>query len=238
MLIRYIIIAQAIVFFFSCNSEKKTDSDKLLLPVMYSERDSIHVKESVFCFSDTTKSFFESIYKNTLDTSEKNCLQKVKEWVQRYEDTLLVKLNNGTYKKYINNSSIESDNYTTFQFISKLNSIDYYLIKIYYYEGFSYLMLNTKTGHENYLWGLPAVSPDNSKIMAACFDLQAGFVFNGLQYFDITPDSLHLIWSRELSKWGADNIAWANNNLLVAEQINIDSSYNTKTKYITISQCN
>lgn len=238
MHIRFIFIVGAMFVFLACNSGQKTNESKMTNTALLSEMDSIHVNKEIWCFKDTSNSFFSSAYKLIEDTSENNCLQSCGGNVIRKEDTLILKMDNGGTKRYVNNNSIESDNYTEYRFISRLNEINYYLIKIYYYEGYSYLMLNAKSGKESYLWGVPSISPDKKKIIASCFDLQAGFVFNGIQFYTVTNDSLQLQWSRELSKWGADKIAWVNNDLLVAERLMLDSTYNTKTSFITLSQCN
>lgn len=238
MHIRFILIVATFVSFFSCNSEQKTDTLLPVKTVLKSEMDSIHVPGTIWCFHDTSKTFFESVYKISQDTSEVNCMNKYEKSVTRKEDTLLILLDNKQLKKFVNNSSIESDNYTTFRFLNKLENINYYLLKIEYYEGYSYLMLNAKTGHENYLCGYPSLSPDHTKLIAGSFDLQAGFVFNGLQLYTITPDSLQLQWNRELSKWGTDKIVWINNHQLAAEHMSIDSVFAVNTKYISITTCN
>lgn len=220
--------------FTSCTSEQKTKDENNLPDVLTSETDTICVKNGIWSFTDTSKLFFEKYYKSEFDTSEIACIKKSQDLVSRNEDTLFIKIDGNKIKKYINDNSIESDSYTEYHFMSKLPGINYYLVKIYYYEGYSYMMLNAKTGKESYLWGIPSVSPDNKKIMASCFDLQAGFVFNGIQYFDITPDSLQLQWSRELNKWGSDKLAWINNDMLVAERLTMDSVFNIKSTYTII----
>lgn len=226
-----------ILLFVYCTSDKNTTEQSELLKTKVSEQDTFFGGKQLYCITNTTQAVFESVFNTKTDTSEINCIKTCQDCAKRNSDTLSLKLDNGSVKYYINNSSIESDNYTQYHFITKLPEINYYLLKVFYYEAFSYLMINAKTGKETYLCGVPAVSPDKTKLIAGCFDLQAGFVFNGLQLFSVTSDSLNNLWSRELTKWGADNLAWIDNATIVAEQIRIDSAMNTKTTYVTLNEC-
>ena len=230
-----ILIFTFTLFFSFCSDNKNAEHPDIAKPKL-SELDTFYGGNTMYCVSDTDINYFNSIYKIKTDTSESNCIKAQNGWVERNGDTLLLKIN-GQMKAYVNDSKIESDSYTEYHFITKLNEINYYLLKVYFYEAFSYLLVNANNGKETYLCGYPAIAPDKSKLIAGCFDLQAGFVFNGLQLFSITPDSLKLNWNRELTKWGTDHIAWVDDNTLVAEQITVDSTMNTKTSYIKFTSC-
>lgn len=233
----FILTFICLIFAASCGSDKNGTETPSAPIAQLSELDTFYAGKTLYCIKDTSAEYFNSVFKTKFDTSEANRIQLVKDVVKRAGDTLLLTLENGSKKTFINQSSIESDNFTEYHFISRLQDVNYYLMKVYFYEAFSYLMVNAKSGKETYLCGIPAISPDKSKVIAGCFDLQAGFVFNGLQLFEITSDSLSLTWSRELTKWGADNLAWINNSSFIAEQIQTDSLMNTTTKYITLSEC-
>lgn len=236
MLTRYIFFLSLSFTILSCNSgsETKTNDLTTINTTLASELDTFYTAEGLMYVNDTNKTFFESLYRSAFDTSETKCISAFKDLVYRNGDTLLLKLN-GQMKAYMNDSKIESDSYTEYHFISKFEKPNYYLLKVYYYEAFSYLLVNAITGKETYICGEPAISPDLTKIAASCFDLQAGFVYNGIQVFNVGADSLTPLWSRELTKWGADKIAWMNSTDLVAEQLSLDSGYNTITNYITIA---
>ena len=90
-------------------------------------------------------------------------------------------------------------------------------------EGYQYLMINSKTGKETFICGPPAVSPNKKYLVASNLDLIAGFVYNGIEMYDIEADSLKLNWRRELTKWGANEIAWINDHTLIAKKQQQDS---------------
>ncbi len=228
-----ILIFTFILLFSFCSDKNSAEQNDISKPKV-SELDTFYGGNNLLFVSDTNISCFNNYYKIKVDTSESNCIKTQSALVKRHGDTLLLKLE-GKNKALVNDSKIESDSYTEYHFITKLTDINYYLLKVYFYEAFSYLLVNATNGKESYICGYPAISPDKTKLIAGCFDLQAGFVFNGLQMYAITQDSLQLNWSRELSKWGSDNVAWIDNNTIVAEQIEIDSVMNTKTSYIKLT---
>lgn len=243
MLFRSLFITVFVFIFLSC-SEKKADPAKTEAPeppakTLTSELDTFYAGNNLICISDTSKAVFQSFTgKIKADTNELNQLNANKELVKRSGDTLIFTLGGGKTKKIISTHYTEgTDEFYDYKYLGRLKSVNYHLIFVQMYEAFSYLLINAQSGKETTLCGLPTVSPNKKYLAASSFDLQAGFVFNSIEMFDIAVDSLTPVWSRELSKWGADNLVWINDHELVAEQMQLDSTQNAVASYIKIVCC-
>lgn len=201
-----------------------------------SETDTFFCGKNLLALSDTSKQAFDKARGADADTSEANQLHLNSAAVNRHGDTLVLSLTNGTTKRLLSTHYTEGmDSFYEYKYLGKIGALNYHLVYVAMYEAFAYLAVNAANGHETRLWGEPAVSPDQSRIAASCFDLQAGFVYNGVQLFKVGSDSLMPVGERELSTWGADHIAWLDNDHLLAEKLRLDSSQNVLTSYIKIS---
>jgi hypothetical protein len=228
-----------ILIFFSCSTETREapvvsfSEPKTLI----SETDTFYGGGNLLYIVDTTESVFTSFYKFKRDTSERNCIKKDAGFVSRKGDTLFLKLDNGSIKKIIStNDSETGSDFAVFNYITKLKDINYYVIFCSGMEWFSYLVVNSKTGKETYICGAPAVSPNKKYLAASCCDLQAGFVYNGIEMYNVESDSLKLNWKRELTKWGADELVWMNDHTLIVKKQRLDStSSNVLSSFIKLS---
>lgn len=230
----FIITFLLLSFALSCSPNKQSETTKENTVLI---ADTFYAGNSLFCFKDTSSEAFFSLLGANIDKPEFEALKSCNQKVKRGGDTLTITFNNGSTKNFINNNSIESDNFTEYHLVHTFPDINYYLIRVNLYEAFTYLMINANSGKETYMCGIPTLNPNKTKLVSGCFDLEAGFVFNGLQMFTISKDSLQQNWSRELTNWGANNLAWINNNNFVAEKIELDSGMNRKPSYITIREC-
>jgi len=225
------------LIFISCSTElKETAAVETTPKPLISELDTFYGGGNLLAVADTTESAFTSLYKFKRDTSETNSIAKDPKFVSRNGDTLYLKLENGTIKKLGNQTDSEGPDFAAYTYITKLSDINYYVVFCSGMEWFSYLAINAKTGKETYMCGAPAVSPNKKYLASSCFDLQAGFVFNGIEMYDIEKDSLKLNWKRELTKWGAEELAWMDDHTLVAKKLSIDTaSSNLVSSYIKLS---
>ncbi len=225
------------LIFISCSTETKEESPVAETPrALISETDTFYAGGNLLRLTDTTEAVFNSLYNFKRDTSEKNNIAKDSKFVSRTGDTLFLKLDNGSFKKLVSDKNMETDDFSAYDYIGKISSINYYLVFVSYYEAFQYLMINAKTGKETYMCGAPAIAPNKKYLAAACCDLQAGFVFNGVEMYDIESDSLKLNWKRELTKWGADELVWLDDHNLLLKKQQIDSSkQNLVSSFIKLS---
>ena len=234
MLLRSLITILVIALFFACNSLAPTNTKEEIevAKSLVSEVDSFYGGKNLLFVSDTTQTAFESYFKLNNDTNEVSNLKRNEGSVSRVGDSLIFKLGKG--EKILVNKGTEADDFENYKFIGKINDINSYLVFASFWESYAFLIVNVKTGTETYLCGFPSVSPNKKYVVAAGFDLQAGFVFNGIQMYDVTPDSLKLNWSRELSKWGANNLTWLDNDNLMLEKMSVNTTMQMQKSYIKI----
>lgn len=224
------------IIFLSCGTEVKEEPPAQTPKTLISETDTFYGGGNLLVITDTTESVFNSLYNFKRDTSEKNNIAKDSKFVSRLGDTLYLKLDNGGIKKLVSDRNMETDDFSAYDYIGKINSINYYLVFVSYYEAFQYLMINSKTGKETYMCGAPAVSPNKKYLAAACCDLQAGFVFNGIEMYDVESDSLKSNWKHELTKWGANELVWLDDHNLILKKQQLDSSsQNLVSSFIKLS---
>ncbi len=121
--------------------------------------------------------------------------------------------------------------------MGKIKGINYYVVSVSLMESYTYLIISSVTGKETFACGVPNLSPDKTKIICGGFDLAAGFVFNGLQLYQVNQDSLKPLWYRELTKWGTNELAWMDNSTVIAKKEFLDSTMNSHSSYIKISNC-
>ncbi len=230
MLLRISFIFSSLIVFYSCTNPKteENNSPKKLI----SETDTFYGGKYLLHCSDTSQAAFESIFKANNDTSEANNLKRDVAFVKRIGDSLIFKL--ASSSKMLINKGSEADDFENYKYLGKINSINSYLVFGSFWESYSFILINANTGKENSLCGMPVVSPNNKHVVAAGFDLQAAFVFNGLQMYEVTSDSLKLNWSRELIRWGANNVAWLDNDNLMVEKLYVDSTMSIRKSYIKI----
>jgi hypothetical protein len=235
---RVSLLALITILFISCSTETKeapvvasSESKKLI-----SELDTFYGGGNLLVVADTSETVFSSFYNFKRDTSETRSIKKNANSVSRIGDTLFLKLDNGTTKKLKSQTGSEGEDFAAYTYIAKLSDINYYVVFCSGMEWFSYLAINAKNGKETYLCGAPAVSPNKKYLVSSCCDLQAGFVFNGIEMYNIEKDSLKLNWKRELTKWGADDITWMNDHVLIAKKLQVDSaSSNLVSSFIKLS---
>jgi hypothetical protein len=234
---RVSILALITLILISCSTDVKeeTPAQPEIVKSLISELDTFYGGKALLYVTDTTETGFKNFFTWKPDTSESNNLKQNTE-VKRTGDTLFITLKNNNIKKLISKPYVEgADDLTEYKYLGKINSINYHVLYVGFYEAFAYLMVNADNGKETYMCGLPSLSPNKKYVAASCFDLQAGFVFNGIQMYDVMKDSLKPNWSRELTKWGADNITWLDDHNLLAEKMYLDTSQNVHTSFVKIA---
>jgi hypothetical protein len=224
----------------SCNNQAPKENTILSEPKkLVSELDTFYGGTELMCLKDTTETIFKKFFLEfKRDTSEAVNIKPYADSVKRGHDSLTILFSNGKSRSYINEPYDEGGDFTQYYYYGKLNSVGYHVIFVGMYEFFTYLLVNERTGKETYMCGIPVVSPNKKYLAATCCDLDAGFVFNGLQMYDVGSDSLLPVWKRELTKWGADEMAWINDHELVIKKQLYDTAHqNLVSSFIKLSCC-
>lgn len=94
-----------------------------------------------------------------------------------------------------------------FTFEHYFNNIDYYLLRVQWGEGNCWMLVNRKNGFKKYISGRPYISKNKKSIVTINTDLEAGYSFNGIEYYSVNTDSLTLEFSKQ-TEWGPADIQW------------------------------
>lgn len=182
----------------------------------------------------TTDIYGDLGYRNTLTDTVDNwgkkaaviqsyLLNKSDQYFYVTDSTLVLKIENGASKTFLNNDEDNGD-YKHYYFVNYFDKIDYYLISVHLYEGDYWILVNRKNGFSKIMCGLPYISNNNKTIISINSDLEAGYTFNGLELFSILKDSLNTEFSKETT-WGPTDLKWVNENqfLIKRELFHTDS---------------
>ena len=180
--------------------------------------------------TDTVGNFFDKAEK-----IQTYLINQFEDYFHLTDSTLVLKLANGNtmnFDRYIEERDWDNSEFVGYIFEHYFDKIDYYLLKVQYYEGNAWILVNRKNGFTKHIGGLPYISKDNKKIITINSDLYAGYSFNGIELLSILADSLHLEFSVETEKWGPLDVKWINENefLLKRELFNVNSTI-TDYKY-------
>jgi hypothetical protein len=238
---RVIFLSFVITLLSACsNPETAKKEDPAKPKTLISELDTFYGEKELMCLSDTTETAFKKFFREfNRDTSEVVNIRLYANEVQRQGDSLILSFSNGNKKTYVNIPLTEMmDDFTQYYYYGKIKEVGYHVLFVGMYESFSYLLVNENTGKETYMCGIPVVSPSKKFLAATCCDLDAGFVFNGVQMYDVAADSLVPVWKRELTKWGANEMAWMNDHSLVVKKQQYDTAHqNLVSSFIKLSCC-
>jgi hypothetical protein len=148
---------------------------------------------------------------------------------------LILSLDNGKTKilKDINWGSDSDIAYTYQHFFSNINS---HLVRIQYYEGEAYLLVNKANGEEVYTIGETYISPNKQKVLAICEDLEAGYTINGLEMIEIKEGKFKKKFIIQGGNWAPVALKWIDDTSVVikAKVIVDDGTFETARKFYKI----
>jgi hypothetical protein len=148
--------------------------------------------------------------------------------VSRDSLRLTFHLKNGSDSILTNDTSDNGDKHIRFTYLESCPNIDYWLIKITYYEGGEYMLLDKENGNKMYLWSKPIFSPDKKHFITNSCDLEAGYDANGFQLFEVKNKNIKECWSKAITDWGPSEIFWKNDSTLFIEQTRFGHDYSNK----------
>lgn len=164
------------------------------------------------------------------------CLQKW--YTQKGTDTLRIsqpdslsyriRLSNGSsvVLKSTENSEQKEEQMLIYTYAGQLAELPWMVFGRSYYEGFDVGLLNLQTGRQSDLFSFPQLSSDKQWLIAANYDLDAGFTANGIQLFQVQADTLCKFFQIEPEKWGPTGVKWISSTEAIIEQTVPDYSNN------------
>jgi hypothetical protein len=157
--------------------------------------------------------------------------------IKRSNDKLVVvTLANGTKKSF--RDVFESDDdpntvrYSVVDFIEDINA---YLVKVSYYEGEAYQMINRASGTKYELPGPPVVSPDGKKFVAFSDDPSGEYNPHSLQIWNVTKSSFTKAYDLKNKPWGVKTAKWNSNSSVRINPVRMDDFREIDMKPKTLS---
>lgn len=142
------------------------------------------------------------------------------------DSTLILYLANG--KKLVL-PKWDEDEMRGYCFEGYFPQIDYVLLYVQHYEGNAYALINRENGYNRQIHGKPYFSNNHNSFITANVDMEAGYSFNGIEYYTLTTDSVVRQFELGISNWGPAKAKWINdeNIILVQERMvaNPDTYY-------------
>jgi hypothetical protein len=142
------------------------------------------------------------------------------------EDSLLIfRLKSGSNLVLKNDTSVT--NYIEYKFLQSYNSIDYWLIRLYYYEGSGYLLLDKETGEKIDIYGEPKFSGNKNYFFTSSFDIEATYDPNGFELYQLVKGKAKRLWRKDIDDWGPSGMKWINDSCVVIEQSRVNYEANS-----------
>lgn len=193
--------------------------DSVFIPNYYQQSD----------FFDKITAEIDNGYESSM-AIEKYLQPSMKDYFLRKGKVLNLFLTNG---KTVKLKDFEKEGeLTEYSFESYLESFEYYLVKIQFYEGEGYLLVNRKNGFQKYISGKPYLSPDKTKLITINMDLEAGYDFNGIELLSFSGDSLKTDCVININNWGPSAMKLTSNKEVIIQAFYIEEKENTEeTEY-------
>jgi hypothetical protein len=132
----------------------------------------------------------------------------------RSRDTLLIRGTGGDTLRLVNVTSAP-DRTIDYRYDRYLSDIGSHLVKLSYYEGGSWILVDARTTGQTQLIGPPVVSPRRTRFAAASLDLLAGYNPNGVQVWRLGEEAPRLEWGIDGgNQWGAAALKWVSEDAL------------------------
>ncbi|MEW6467801.1 MAG: hypothetical protein AB1458_02700 [Bacteroidota bacterium] len=132
--------------------------------------------------------------------------------ITMHDSVYLIRLGSGDtatlVEKRIN--PLDESDVVQYTYMGRLGGIPFIVFECTYYESYGYMMMNLNTGKTfDMFWGEPRLSPDGEHVFSSQYDMESGFLPNGLQLFRLQGDEIVPLWQKELTQWGPTSARWA-----------------------------
>jgi hypothetical protein len=211
-------------------SQNKAISDALKTARL---ADTLHHFDTVNC--NNRKIVFTPIgnteFDKTIDTGfvpsfvDGDCallLKQDAEFISTRDSTIFIRCANGKKVVLTEHTHCDGDLYIEYTYGGKLDHSPFILFKVGYDEKLDYLIINLNSGKQIHTWGVPSLSPDAKYLISSSYDLDVGFLHNGIQAYRIGTDSLTFLWQQEFTTWGPEEVKWADKRTLFIKQASPD----------------
>lgn len=167
---------------------------------------------------------------------EQYLIKKQGEHFRRSGETLLLNLSKGQTIVLKDNAQEgdEEERYTYENYFPETNA---YLIRVQWYEGNNYLLVNRTNGSKKYVIGQIHPSSSGTQLLSVNEDLEAGYSFNGIQLLTKEEETFFTRFTFVAGNWAPVAVKWLDeNNLILKVKKSLDDNLTEyKTEYYKLS---
>jgi len=110
--------------------------------------------------------------------------------------------------------------------------VNFWTVEMHGYEWMEWYAVSGANGNTTTTIGPPVPSPDGSRLLCAMEDITAGFIYNGIQIWNINEDQTLTLEFEDLEvPWGPLNAEWADESTVVFQKFAYD--WDTYEEYTT-----
>ncbi len=158
------------------------------------------------------------------DILDNDCelIQQDAKFISQKDSTISIRCTNGQKVVLTEHLNCDGDEYIDYTYGGQLDKTPFVVFKVGYDERLDYLIINLNTGKQVKTWGTPSLSSDDRFLVSSSYDLDVGFLHNGIQVFSMGKDSLKLLWQQEFTRWGPEELKWLDKQTVVIKQATPD----------------
>lgn len=152
----------------------------------------------------------KNMHFNALDI-ESYQLSQNQDHVRKRRDTLDILLPNGTWTSFPPDLMMEEADMNLERYD---NQWGFYIVRIQWFEGNGYAIINDQTGEITRMNGRPFFSPDGKHIISVMEDVEATYSTNGLEMYEVVDGAVTQTgylypetWGPNFAKWTSDSTA-------------------------------
>lgn len=147
---------------------------------------------------------------------EKRMLARNQPSIRRDGRRLAINVANGKTVTFVDTRDPNNADGVSYSYIGTLVDVSEHVVEVQYYEGNSYLLVNTKSGSQTSSVGMPVASPSGGHVVATSVDLEAMYNPTAIQIWKVTPDGLEAAYKHEFADvgedvWGPGEPTWRSN---------------------------
>ena len=151
-------------------------------------------------------------------------LPRYPDFASRTDSTLNLYLADGSVHELenIDKGAGYEDEIVYYFFRDYMPELGYFIVTAQFYDSIGYFLISRQSGSQQFIWGIPILSPDRSEIVVANKTDETGMVPAGISIYDVRRDKLVLDWEWETNNhdiWSIsiENESWNDPDIIQIE---------------------
>ena len=108
-------------------------------------------------------------------------------------------------------------------FINYFEKLNLYLVLYVFYDGYSYLVYNSKSGQRFILDEYPVLSPSSMKFLVSSDGLVSGELPNSFSIYRVSSDSIEIEYRTEPTQWEPLEATWKDDDEIIFKKVFVHS---------------